>query len=60
MLCHLLGYWAIGLPIGAFLCFRMGWGVPGLWSGLSLALILIGVVLLMVWKREIQDLQIKA
>lgn len=53
MLCHLLGYWAIGLPIGAFLCFRLHWGVPGLWSGLSLALILIGVVLLGVWRRKI-------
>lgn len=60
MLCHLLGYWAIGLPIGAFLCFRMGWGVPGLWSGLSLALILIGIVLLIAWKREIHNLQIKS
>jgi len=59
MLCHLLGYWVIGLPIGAFLCFRMHWGIPGLWSGLSLALILIGVVLLVVWKREIHSLQIK-
>jgi MATE family multidrug resistance protein len=60
MLCHLLGYWAIGLPVGAFLCFRMHWGVPGLWSGLSLALILIGVVLLAAWRRKIRDLRIKS
>ncbi len=57
MLCHLLGYWAIGLPLGAFLCFRMHWGVPGLWSGLSLALILIGIVLLGAWRRRIHHLQ---
>lgn len=59
MLCHLLGYWTIGLPVGAFLCFRMHRGVPGLWSGLSLALILIGIVLLLVWRRKIHDLHSK-
>lgn len=56
MLCHFVGYWAIGLPVGAFLCFRMHRGVPGLWGGLSLALILIGIVLLLVWRRKIPQL----
>lgn len=54
MMCHLLGYWAIGLPVGAYLCFRRGWGVPGLWGGLSLALILIGIVLLFAWRGKIR------
>jgi len=56
MLCHLLAYWVIGLPLGAWLCFRRGWGVIGLWIGLSLALILIGVVLLMAWRRAVRTL----
>src|SRR5215469_1689686 len=51
MLCHFTAYWIIGLPLGAWLCFRRGWGALGLWIGLSLALILIGIVLLLVWRR---------
>lgn len=48
---HTLGYWAAGLPIGYWLCFHAGWGAQGLWAGLSLALILIGLVLTMAWYR---------
>jgi MATE family, multidrug efflux pump len=51
MLCHFTAYWIIGLPLGAWLCFRRNWGALGLWVGLSLALILIGIVLLIVWRR---------
>jgi multidrug resistance protein, MATE family len=56
MLCHMLAYWVIGLPLGAWLCFRRGWGAFGLWAGLSLALILIGIVLLFVWRRAVHRL----
>jgi MATE family multidrug resistance protein len=54
MFCHFLAYWVIGLPLGAWLCFRLGWGAVGLWSGLSLALILIGIVLWFVWRRAVR------
>ena len=56
MLCHFTAYWIIGLPLGAWLCFRRGWGALGLWIGLSLALILIGIVLLVVWRRMVRHL----
>jgi len=56
MLCHFTAYWLIGLPLGAWLCFYRGWGAVGLWSGLSLALILIGIVLLLVWRRAVHHL----
>ena len=56
MFCHFTAYWIIGLPLGAWLCFRRGWGAFGLWSGLSLALILIGIVLLFVWRRAVRRL----
>ena len=56
MLCHMLAYWVIGLPLGAWLCFRRAWGAFGLWAGLSLALILIGIVLLFAWRRAVQSL----
>jgi len=52
LICHLIYYWAIGLPLGAYLCFRMGWGAAGLWTGLCVALILIGSTLLYVWHRK--------
>jgi len=59
MLCHFTAYWIIGLPLGAWLCFRRGWGAFGLWSGLSLALILIGIVLLQAWRRAVSKLMAK-
>jgi MATE family multidrug resistance protein len=52
MLCHLCFYWLVGLPLGAYLCFRMGFGAPGMWAGLSVALILIGSALLYFWRRK--------
>src|SRR5882762_3415693 len=56
MFCHFTAYWIIGLPLGAWLCFRRGWGAFGLWAGLSLALILIGIVLLFAWRRAVKKL----
>jgi len=53
MFTHLGIYWLLGLPLGYFLGFRRGLGVAGLWVGLSVALILIGVVLLAAWNRKI-------
>ena len=52
MICHLVYYWAIGLPLGWYLCFRRNFGAAGLWSGLCLALILIGSTLLYAWRRK--------
>ena len=53
MLAHLIGYWLIGLPTAYVLCFPLGWGAPGIWVGLSAALILIGASLALVWRRAI-------
>lgn len=53
MVCHLLLYWLVGLPLGYVLCFKLGWGAVGLWAGLCVALILIGSVLLVVWMRKV-------
>jgi len=52
MLCHMFFYWAMGLPLGYHLCFGLGWGAAGLWTGLCLALILIGIALLYFWRRK--------
>lgn len=55
MVCHLIGYWVIGLPLGAMLCFSHGLGAPGLWIGLSTGLIAIGVVLTAFWWRTARE-----
>ncbi|MEO7890340.1 MAG: MATE family efflux transporter [Vicinamibacterales bacterium] len=52
MLMNLGGHWLIGLPVAYLLCFNRGWGVVGLWTGLSLSLILIGSSLVLVWARK--------
>ena len=52
MLCHFVCYWLIGLPIGAYFCFTRGWGAAGLWAGLCAALVVIGSLLLWVWRRK--------
>ncbi len=56
MLANLIGYWALGLPLGAYLCFSRNRGAVGMWAGLCLSLILIGSTLLMVWSRLIRGL----
>ena len=54
MLVNLVAHWLVGLPIGYMLCFVIGWGVYGLWVGLSLGLIVTGVILLWVWTVKIR------
>jgi len=51
MLANLAGHWMLGLPIGAALCFRIGWGVVGLWIGLCIGLIAVAITLISVWAR---------
>jgi multidrug resistance protein, MATE family len=55
MVWHFAGYWVMGLPLGSLLCFRYGMGAPGLWIGLSVGLVAIGVVLVEVWRRAPGD-----
>jgi MATE family multidrug resistance protein len=57
MLAHLAGYWAIGLPVSYVLCFRLKWGVSGIWVGLTTALILIGIALVWVWIERVRSLR---
>ena len=56
MIWNLAGHWCLGLPMGYVLCFVVGWGVIGLWIGLSAGLILVGLVLLETWVRRARDL----
>ena len=54
MVVNLVAHWVLGLPIGYVLCFVIGWGVYGLWVGLSLGLIVTGSILFYVWTRKIR------
>ena len=54
MLVHLAGYWAVGMPVAYVLCFPLGWGAPGIWVGLSAALVPIGAALVFFWRRAIR------
>jgi MATE family multidrug resistance protein len=56
MLANLIGYWVMGLPLGALLCFHFHWGAVGMWAGLCLALMIIGVVLLVAWHLRIREM----
>lgn len=49
---NMVGHWFIGLPTGAYLCFVAGWGVAGLWAGLTLGLVIVSVVLLYQWMKQ--------
>ncbi len=38
---NLVGYWALGLPLGAWLALRVGLGLPGVWIGLAVSLVVV-------------------
>jgi MATE family multidrug resistance protein len=52
MIVNVIGHWFLGLPVGYLLCFRFGWGVRGLWIGLSIGLVVTALVLTMVWWKR--------
>ena len=41
---NLVGYWALGLPLGVGLAFRLGMGPRGLWWGLTVGLAIVAVL----------------
>ena len=52
MFANFAGYWLFGLPLGLTLCFIFHWGIYGLWIGLTVALIVIALALLLRWRRD--------
>lgn len=56
LMAHFAGYWIIGLPVAYVLCFPAHWGAPGIWVGLSAALIAIGLMLVTVWRWRTREL----
>ena len=52
MFANFVGYWILGLPLGLTLCFVLHWGIYGTWIGLTIALIVIALALLVRWRRD--------
>jgi len=57
MIANLAGHWLVGLPAAAISAFVLGWGVIGLWAGLSVGLTLVGLALLLVWRQRLRQLE---
>lgn len=55
MLFAMLGYWVLGVPIGAFLAFVVGWGGVGVWLGLATGLTIVAVLLTSRWLTRIRN-----
>jgi MATE family multidrug resistance protein len=60
MMFNVIGHWVLGLPIGYTLCFVGGWGVTGLWIGLSTGLVFVAIVLTTAWARRTRNLTVSA
>ncbi len=56
MLSNLAGHWLLGLPLGYTLAFAFGFGVIGMWVGLSTGLVMVGTVLLATWSFRARSL----
>ncbi len=42
-----IAYWIIGLPLGYFLAFKIGWGGVGVWIGLLIGLTLTATAMVL-------------
>ncbi|XP_052432378.1 multidrug and toxin extrusion protein 1 isoform X1 [Carassius gibelio] len=63
--CNLVGYYAVGFPIGISLMFAAKWGIFGLWTGLLISVFLqsvflIALLLKLNWKKASEEAQIRA
>jgi MATE family multidrug resistance protein len=55
MLANVVGYGLIGLPFGGILAFRLGWGLAGVWLGLTVGLAVVASLLVVRirWMRPV-------
>lgn len=49
-----VGYWLVGIPIGAYLTFVLKIGVHGLWIGLAISLSLVAIALLIFTRNKLK------
>jgi MATE family multidrug resistance protein len=44
-----VGYWGVGIGVGAWLAFPRGWQGQGIWSGLAIGLAIVALLMLARW-----------
>ncbi|MGV6872900.1 MATE family efflux transporter [Pseudochelatococcus sp. B33] len=54
MIYGVIGYWLIGLPLSVWLAFGAGLGGAGIWTGLTIGLCVVAVLMLARWMRRKQ------
>lgn len=59
LIIHSCTYWLLGLPVGLYLGLHRHWGAIGLWTGLSVALVLAGAILVLRWHQVSRALRLK-
>ena len=57
----LVGYWVVGMPVGAWLTFERGLGPSGVWWGLTFGLVFVAIFLAFrvrwrLWRRSLVSL----
>lgn len=50
MIFTFIGYWLVGIGIGAWLAFRQGWQGQGIWTGLAVGLAIVSVLMIARWR----------
>lgn len=59
MILNMVAFWLIGVPTGYALTFKAGWGLRGLWVGMSIggflaASVSLCIMLLVNWAKEVE------
>jgi MATE family multidrug resistance protein len=54
MILGFISYWIIGLPIGCFLTYKLGFEARGLWMGLAIGLLCMCLLLILLYRKKIQ------
>ncbi|KAI9339045.1 mate-domain-containing protein [Obelidium mucronatum] len=62
---NLIGYYVVGIPFGILLCFQMGWGMFGLWTGLTAALFIVSLIEIYMiyrldWDQEAENAHLRS
>jgi MATE family multidrug resistance protein len=52
MIFTFVGYWGIGIGIGAWLAFARGWQGQGIWVGLAIGLAIVAVLMIWRWTQR--------
>lgn len=52
-LINLTSYYILGLPLGFWLCFKLGWGLVGIWTGLTTSLFVASAMAVwIIWRVD--------